>query len=243
MGESLLWIIFLILTFFFLKHKIDINHSHNNISHEPSTKVENTTSSPKNIDIHDQIKVIHTLRKFYPRDFEEFVALLFELNEYEITKRPTYKGKKAKRDWWVDIEATKDWVDYFIQVKKLFTHEVSVKIIREFNWIMANKTWKWLIITTSIFSKDSLDEKWNLELIDYRALLSLILSLPEEKLEIVQNFINDNAHIDNNFWKKPITCMHCGAPMVKRYWRWRMFYGCMNYYTTHCTNQSDFLIS
>ena len=106
---------------------------------------------------------------------------------------------------------------------------------------MANKQWKGIIITTSIFSKDSINEKWNLELIDYRKLLSEIESLPEDKLELLQEFINDTNHIDYNFEIKPITCKHCGAPMVKRYRRWRMFYWCMNYYNTHCTNQSDFL--
>lgn len=229
------WRISLIIVWFNYNKKHENTYTGNNITH-----ISNYIT--KKIDIHDQIKVIHTLRKFYPRDFEEFVAMIFELKWYNITKRPTYKWKNAKRDGWIDIEATKDWIDYYIQVKKLFMHEVSVKIVREFNWIMANKQWKGIIITTSIFSKDSINEKWNLELIDYRMLLSEIESLPEDKLEILQEFLNDTNHIDYSFDTKPITCKHCGAPMVKRYRRWRMFYWCMNYYNTHCTNQSDFLI-
>ena len=219
---------------------LNYNKKHENI-YTANNITQTSNYIPKKIDIHDQIKVIHTLRKFYPRDFEEFIAMIFELKWYSIIKRPTYKWKNAKRDGWIDIEATKDGIDYYIQVKKLFMHEVSVKIIREFNWIMANKQWKGIIITTSIFSKDSINEKWNLELIDYRKLLSEIESLPEDKLELLQEFINDTNHIDYNFETKPITCKHCGAPMVKRYRRWRMFYWCMNYYNTHCTNQSDFL--
>ena len=158
----------------FIKDKLKIES--NDVNHWYSCNIENNIKALSEIDIHDHIKVIHTLRKFYPKDFEEFVALLFELKWYIIKKRPTYKGKNAKRDWWIDVEASKDWIDYYIQVKKLFTHEVSVKIVREFNWIMSNKQWKGIIITTSIFSNDSISEKWNLELIDYRMLLSEIES-------------------------------------------------------------------
>ena len=240
---SILWVILILLIktiITFIKNKLNIIS--NKINYWYNHNDENDTKTLPKIDIHNKIKVIHRLRKFYPRDFEEFVVLLFELKWYIIKKRPTYKGKNAKRDWGIDVEATKNWIDYYIQVKKLFTHEVSVKIIREFNWIMNNKQWKGIIITTSIFSNDSISEKWNLELIDYRMLLSEIESLPEDKLELLQEFINDTNHIDYNFDTKPITCKHCGAPMVKRYRRWRMFYWCMNYYNTHCTNQSDFLI-
>lgn len=243
MWELLGWLVTLVMIWWIISLIIgwlNYNKKHENI-YTANNITQTSNYVPKKIDIHDQIKVIHTLRKFYPRDFEEFIAMIFELKWYNITKRPTYKWKNAKRDGWIDIEATKDGIDYYIQVKKLFMHEVSVKIIREFNWIMANKQWKGIIITTSIFSKDSVNEKWNLELIDYRTLLSEIEVLPEDKLELLQEFINDTNHIDYNFETKPITCKHCGAPMVKRYRRWRMFYWCMNYYNTHCTNQSDFL--
>ena len=224
----------------FIKNKLNITS--NNVNYWYNHNDENNAKALPKIDIHDKIKLIHTLRKFYPRDFEEFIALLYELKWYTIIKKPTYKGKNAKRDWWIDIEAAKDWETYYIQVKKLFIHEVSVNIIREFNWIMMNKNWKWIVVTTSIFSSDAIHEKWNLELIDYRWLLNEIDSLSPENLEILENFINDESHIDDDFEKEPITCKHCWAPMVKRYWRWRSFYWCMNYYSTHCTNQSDFLI-
>ena len=72
---SILWaIVITVLTLVikkiiaFIKNKLNIENN-NYISNKVSPE----------IDIHDQIKVIHTLRKFYQRDFEEFVTMIFEL--------------------------------------------------------------------------------------------------------------------------------------------------------------------
>lgn len=195
------------------------------------------------IDAKDKKRVIQKLRELHPKDFEEFIGLLFELCWYSIIYRSQWKrsfGKwYARKDWWIDLICQKWENKNCIQIKKLINQEVSVKIIREMWWVCVdqmNGNTICTIITTSLFSEDSLkfvNEK-AITLIDYKKLLDIIENLaftPQNK-SAIEYFINRLDLIDNTkYIDYTKTCPLCLAPLVKRRW-W--FYGCMNYYKTDC---------
>ena len=77
MAEFLFSIMFIVIIVFTIKSKLNLKN--NDIDNNYSYNIENNVKILSKIDIHNQVNVIHTLRKFYPRDFEEFVAMIFEL--------------------------------------------------------------------------------------------------------------------------------------------------------------------
>jgi hypothetical protein len=77
------------------------------------------------------------------------------------------------------------------------------------------------IITTSLFSKDSISfaEEKDITLIDYKKLLDIIenLASTSEKKSAIENFINSSYLIKNNkFLDFAKTCPLCLAPLIKR---------------------------
>ncbi len=215
------------------------------LSSEDWEKVESVTKITQKytIDAKDKKRVIKKLRELHPKDFEEFITLLFELSGYSIVYRSQWKkrfGKRiARKDWGIDLICQKWEKKNYIQIKKLINQEVSVNIIREMWWVCADQMY-WdnncTIITTSLFSNDSLlfAKEKNMTLIDYWKLLDIIdtLASNSEKKLAIENFINKSDLLSNTkFIEYSKTCPLCLAPLIKRRW-W--FYGCMNFYKINC---------
>ncbi len=185
------------------------------------------------VDVSNQYGLMQRLRELKPRYFEEFIEMLFRFQDYEIIKSPTYKWTKAQKDGGIDLIVSRDWLDRYIQIKKDYRHQTWVSVIRELSWVIKKK--QWMVISASIFSDDAKDfaeEEW-IVLVDYNLLLKEIEKISESYKYEIEEFINDEVHIDTGFKYKPKTCPQCFAPLKKR----KGFYGCMNYYNTGCDYQ------
>jgi len=193
------------------------------------------------VDLSDPYTVIHKLREINPKEFEDVVGVFFEMRWYTIThqaKRKKIRWQwKATSDKWIDLIVTKDWMNKYIQIKKLINHQVSSSIVRDFYGTIIDKLkeWdEWIILTTSIFSKDSREfakNKW-IRMIDYVDLLKQIEYLSRTHKSSIESYLNSVTTEDNLKYKKYVkTCRKCYAPLVDRKW---MFFGCMNYHFTWC---------
>lgn len=182
----------------------------------------------KKVSIEDDIAVIHRLRGLTNKSFEYLVWYLYKFMWYSIDKWPTYYGGKPLPDWWKDLIISKDNHIYVIQVKKYIDKYVSIKDVRELQWVL-EKNEKWIFITTSIFPEEVqqyCDEKW-MECIDYNDILSKIRWLELKDKEKLENYINDIKNIEKNPKYKPKTCKRCWAPFIK----WEYSYFCWNHYS------------
>ncbi len=99
------------------------------LSSEDWEKVESVTKITQKytIDAKDKKRVIKKLRELHPKDFEEFITLLFELSGYSIVYRSQWKkrfGKRiARKDWGIDLICQKWEKKNYIQIKKLINQE------------------------------------------------------------------------------------------------------------------------
>lgn len=227
-------LIVILLIFFFLAIKVNTSIQKNNTFNNSYTQY---------ISLDDKKSVIQKLRELHPKNFEEFISLVFQLSWYEVIYKSQWKkmfGKRyARKDWWIDLICKKEEKRNFIQIKKLVNQEVSVKTIREMWWVCGDEI-HWndnvIVITTSLFSQDAerFASQKHIILIDYKTLLETIdkiINVPKNKTTI-ESFLNDPNLIDNKGFATYIKiCPLCLAPLVKRKW-W--FYGCMNYYKKNC---------
>jgi restriction system protein len=152
------------------------------------------------------------LRGLTPKEFEEYIAELFERLGYKTL------SVGGPNDGGIDVIAEKNGIKHFIQCKKYFkSHEVGVKEIRDFYGALADRiaNGKAYFITTSKFTlpAERFAEDKPIELIDsYRLLEYIHLAKPKDKKE-------DSEDI----------CPECGAKLVKRKGKYGDFLGCSNY--------------
>lgn len=192
------------------------------------------------VSINNEYEVIQRLREFHPKYFEEFIELLFQLNDYKIIKWPTYKWNEAQKDWWIDlIIKKKDWLKSYVQIKKDFAHKTWVKVIREFNGTKIEPNWDKVFISSSIFSSDAIKEKSNIRLCDYKCLLDWINQLALNHKDKLEEFVNNKKHIDICFRTKPRTCKKCRAPMYKK--KWYTSFCCMNRFDKNGKVNCDYI--
>lgn len=221
---------------------------YNYMKTEPKKLDWNWKYKDVNIDVNNKIEVIHRLRLFNPVDFEYFVLKLFELSWFNIIRKPLHKWKDSCKDWWIDIILEKWWSKFFVQIKKTYWSQLWVDIIRQLKWILTDKDkqwWKWIIITTSMFSEDARNEwKDSLILLDYNWILQTINNFEESDRKYLEKWYLNNWDKIKHFLTDPKTCKKCWAPMQKiKVWK-NSFYWCMNYFSKwkkHCENTTDYL--
>ncbi|MDD3262587.1 MAG: restriction endonuclease [Candidatus Absconditabacteria bacterium] len=186
--------------------------------------------------------IIEKLKAMHPKDFEDFIKLLFELRGYKIIYKSFWKkyfsSRIAKKDGGIDLIVVKDGKKIYVQIKKKNTDMIGVEVMRSFYGAIVNKLKgedKLLLITTSIFSEDA--EKFakenNIEIMSYKEIEQEIDGLEKDinnKQKIVL-FLSRTNYYSNKYNQNIRTCPKCGAPLK---WRKEGFYGCQNYYKTGC---------
>jgi HJR/Mrr/RecB family endonuclease len=169
----------------------------------------------------DQMKAMHW------RDFEKFIAFVFKVKWYKA------KERQGTSDWWIDVDATKDWQRYAIQCKKWKDYKIWVVDLRAFVWAV-DAVWENVIgiyITTSRLTKDAQEYvkimSHKLEIWDADNLEEYIrvFTWKQEVANIIKKEVISKKHI---------ICKKCGVEMVKReahQWahKWEKFYWCSNY--------------
>lgn len=187
--------------------------------------------------------LIEKLKAMHPKDFEDFIKLLFELRWYKVVYKSFWKryfsSRIPQKDWWIDLIAIRDNKKIYVQIKKNITNMVSVDMIRSFYGSIVHRlTWedKWLFVTTSVFSEDAekCAKENHIEMISYKELEKEIVWLEKEiqKRQRIEDFLSKIDYYQNKKYNQNIrTCPKCGAPLK---WRKEWFYGCQNYYKTGC---------
>lgn len=160
------------------------------------------------------------LRKLTPREFEQFIAHLFQKMGYKT------EIVGGAGDGGIDVIAEKNGVKYYIQCKKFITRQVSVGAMRDFYGAVVGKlsVSKAYFITTNVFTADA--EKFAADkpivLVDGQKLMQYVhkasgIEIPETKKE---------------------TCPRCGGMLAERDGKFGKFLGCKNYpkckYTRTC---------
>lgn len=190
--------------------------------------------------VHWEHTISRFLRAMHPRDFENFVKLIYENLWYKIIYQSRRKSfwwhLKPIKDWWIDLIWVKNNEKTYIQIKNNINKIVAVWTVREINGIKDFD--RWTIITTSVFSLDSKKTAWekSIELIDYSWLEELLKSFSIDKKRILYSFL-ENTNIGKNA-KYAINnkiCKLCWAPLKRRKKWW--FYGCQNYPDCKYTEQ------
>ncbi len=242
---TILGLLILIVLIWFIRKKRQSNYdeiysSDNFINTQKSTDNKQQIVSENNHEIKDDFWLIQKLREISSKDFEDIIAKIFEMKGYVIFDRSKWKRffwrRIPKRDGGIDLTVTKDNHKIYIQIKHYQTHQLGVPVVNGFYWVIVDRLSnndKWIIITTSIFSKDAKEfaKNKNIEMIDYQILLQEIYSLDENKKAELMSLLS-RLSIDNKFGKYAKTCPKCLAPLHEtKQW----FYGCMNYYETWCT--------
>ena len=160
------------------------------------------------------------MKNMHWREFEKFIAFVF--------KKKWYKAKERKwiNDWWIDVDATKDWKRYAIQCKKWKNYKVWVVDLRAFVWAV-DDVWEnviWIYVTTSRLTKEA---RAYLERMKHKLILwdAWNLEAYVREFTLWEEFhVNESNHI----------CEKCGSDMVLRQaqkWshKWEQFYWCSNF--------------
>lgn len=173
-----------------------------------------------------QIKTLQQMKDMDWREFEKFIAFVFQKKWFKA------KERKGTNDWWIDVDATKEWQKYVIQCKKWKDYKIWVVEIRSFVGAMEVE-WshvKWIYVTTSRLTIEA--QKYfhkmshKLELWDQsnlEAYVSEYTGVSEENID--HHVIHEKTN--------PI-CDKCSWEMIMREahrWshKWEHFYGCSNY--------------
>lgn len=215
----LLWLYALFIMIFFIlldKYFYTISHWYKKIRqfNKPKTLI-------------DKLKAMH------PKDFEDFIKLLFELKWYKVIYKSFWKkyfwSWFARKDWWIDLIALKDGNKSYIQIKKYITNMVSVNDVRSFYGAIVSKIKSWdkvIFITTSVFSEDA--EKFakenNILIVTHKELVEEIKSIQNK--QAINDFLSKMSYYSNKYNQNIRTCPKCWAPLK---WRKEGFYGCQNY--------------
>jgi len=153
------------------------------------------------------LKTLEDLRNLTGAKFEEYIAHLFERLGYRITMTG------GSHDGGIDLVATRDGKDHYIQCKKYTNNKVSVGAVRDFYGAIADKqNAEGHFITTQFFTPEAryFAEGKPIDLIDQFRLLNLIkLARGEEASEEI--------------------CPKCSSLLVPREGRFGKFIGCSNY--------------
>lgn len=177
------------------------------------------------------INTIEDMQKLNWREFEKFIEFVFNQNWFTASVRSWVK------DWWIDVDAIKDWRKYFIQCKKWTNYKVNEPKIREFLWSLVNydSDAKWIFITTSKLTKDAMifADNNDIEIWDKNNLIKFVdLYLWKNNIENKKQ----NSDIDSLLLneEKTIYCEKCNSIMIKREakkWKnkWNFFYWCSNF--------------
>ncbi|MFH1048798.1 MAG: restriction endonuclease [Patescibacteria group bacterium] len=150
----------------------------------------------------------------HPSKFEDYIANMYS--------HPGYNTKRVghSHDGGIDIIATKDGIEHYIQCKRYnATSTVGVSAIRDFYGAMADKLskGKGMFITTNIFTTEAekFAENNPIELVDGDGLLRLIKSAEKEN-EIIES-------------KEANICPICGGKLREINGKFSKFMGCANY--------------
>jgi len=168
-------------------------------------------------------QLIHWLRKMSPKDFELYIADLFDRFNYKT------QVVGGSHDGGIDVIAEKDGVVNYIQCKKFITQQVTVGAMRDFYGALANKltTGKGYFITTNVFTLEAeqFAEDKPIERIDGAELVRYIRLVQKDE-------INSNNKANENE-----KCPKCGGNLVERSGKFGKFTGCSNFpkcdYTKH----------
>lgn len=155
------------------------------------------------------------LRGISPNDFEHYVADLFTKYGY----RTRVVGGKS--DGGIDVIATKDGVDHFIQCKKFITSKVPVGAVRDFYGAVADRpaNGKAYFITTNVFTHEAEQFATDkpIELIDQFELIKMV-----RKSDISVGSESNKAILSEK-------CPECGGNLLRRKGKYGSFFGCSNY--------------
>ena len=166
-------------------------------------------------------ELIQWLRKMSPKEFEIYIANLFDRLNY----RTQVVG--GSHDGGIDVTAEKDGVVNYIQCKKFITQQVTVGDMRDFYGAIVNNlsTGKGYFITTNVYTLEAekFAEDKPIELIDGAELVRYIRLV--QKDEIGSNI------------KANEKCPKCDGNLVERTGKFGKFTGCSNFpkcdYTKH----------
>ena len=168
-------------------------------------------------------QIIQWLRKMSPKDFEIYIADLFDRLNYKT------QVVGGSHDGGIDVIAEKDGVVNYIQCKKFITQQVTVGAMRDFYGALANKltTGKGYFITTNVFTLEAeqFAEDKPIERIDGAELVRYIRLVQKDEFNS-NNKANENEK-----------CPKCGSNLVERSGKFGKFTGCSNFpkcdYTNH----------
>lgn len=162
---------------------------------------------------HEDKNLIYRLRGMKPSEFEDYIAVLYS--------HLGYKTEKVGRayDGGIDVIASKDNIQHYIQCKKFISSQVKVSDIRDFAGGLMGKlaNGNGIFITTNVFTTEArkFAEDNRIELIDGDDLVRLIKSTGAE----VSTMEKDENR----------KCPRCGSNLVKRRGSRGEFYGCSGY--------------
>jgi len=168
-------------------------------------------------------EMIQWLRNMQPDDFEKYIAELFNKLGY-VTKVTGGKG-----DGGIDIVATKDGRDHYIQCKRYSKrNSVGVGAVRDFYGAIADRLTnaKGYFITTNKFTLDGekFAEDKPIELVDSHQLLEYIrLAGGTNKEVAIAQAVKQ--------------CPKCDGQLVERKGKHGKFLGCSNYPKCHHTEK------
>lgn len=156
-------------------------------------------------------KTLEDLRSLTPRQFEQFIAHLFQKMGYKT------EAVGGAGDGGIDVIAEKDGLKYYIQCKKFITRQVGVGAMRDFYGAVVDKLSgsKAYFITTNIFTAEA--EKF--------AEGKPIVLIDGQKL---MQYVHQAGGIDIPETSKEV-CPRCGGLLVERNGKFGKFLGCKNY--------------
>lgn len=167
-----------------------------------------------------RVQTVDDMKKMSRRDFEYFIEFMFKRNWFKA------KVWKWRKDWWIDVTATKNWEKYLVQCKKWQREKIWVVLLREFYWVMNmdSPTTKWIYVTTSELTDDARKEyvkiKDRLEMWDCNTIEKHIEEFKEHRWAL--------------FKEESLLCERCWKDLVIRKatkWshKWEDFYWCSNF--------------
>lgn len=168
-------------------------------------------------------ELIEWIRRFSPKDFEFYIADLFN--------RLGYKSQVvgASHDGGIDVIVEKNNVKDYIQCKKFITQQVTVGAMRDFYGALANKLaqGKGYFITTNVFTLEAklFAKDKPIELIDGPRLIQYIRLAKKDEAK-------SSAKVSENE-----KCPKCGSELVERSGKFGKFVGCSNYPNCKYTKQ------
>lgn len=165
---------------------------------------------------HNNKDFINKLQGLKPDEFEYYIEELYARLGYETEK----VGKS--HDGGVDVIATKDGVNHYVQCKKFITRQVKVDDVRAFAGALAGKlaNGNGIFITTNVFTSEArkFAEENRIEAIDGDDLVSLLNSV---SVEI-------DSPVTNGSVEKTCPRCHIGRLIVK-HGKYGAFLGCTRF--------------